>query len=346
MSKRLKLGALSTSRTLRSGKTVNADSSEKTSPFFTEEKRSIKTGAKKRLPIKIEYETIGNEANDDSINKNSAVEIKTKNPVISTDINNIKDIKAEKLEIKDKNATDSTNVKNEQWVPSNWEIVLENIREMRKHKTAPVDEMGCHKCSDPDTTPVVSRYQSLIALMLSSQTKDQVTHAAMQRLNTHGCKPNVIVATPDDVLGKLIYPVGFWKKKVEYIKKTTGILLNKYDGDIPRTVQELCELPGVGPKMAHLCMQVAWKEVSGIGVDTHVHRICNRLQWLRKTTKTPEETRILLEEWLPKPLWTEVNHLLVGFGQETCLPRFPKCSECLNKDICPSAGKNDKKTKK
>lgn len=220
MSKRLKLGVLSTSRTLRSGKTVNADLSEKTSSFFVEEKRSTKTVAKKRSPIKIECETIGNKANDDSINKISAVEIKTENPEISTDI---KDIKAEILDMKDTNAkqssTDSTNVKNEQWVPPNWEIVLENIKEMRKHKTAPVDEMGCHKCSDPDSSPVVFRYQSLISLMLSSQTKDQVTHAAMQRLNAHGCKPDVIAATPDDVLGKLIYPVGFWKVQINiYIR--------------------------------------------------------------------------------------------------------------------------------
>lgn len=136
------------------------------------------------------------------------------------------------------------------------------------------------------------------------------------------------------------------QRKVEYIKRTSTILLNKYDSDIPKTVKELCELPGVGPKMAHICMRNAWGVVSGIGVDTHVHRICNRLKWVRKETKTPEETRNELEDWLPRPLWSEVNHLLVGFGQETCLPRFPKCSECLNKNICPYTSKSDKKTKK
>lgn len=137
-----------------------------------------------------------------------------------------------------------------------------------------------------------------------------------------------------------------FQRKVEYIKRTSVILLDKYNGDIPRTIKELCELPGVGPKMAHICMQIAWGEVSGIGVDTHVHRISNRLGWVRKQTKTPEETRNELEDWLPKPLWKEVNHLLVGFGQEICLPRFPKCSECLNKDICPFAKKNGGKVKK
>lgn len=133
---------------------------------------------------------------------------------------------------------------------------------------------------------------------------------------------------------------------MEYIKKTSVILLNKYGGDIPKTIKELCELPGVGPKMSHICMQIAWGEVSGIGVDTHVHRICNRLEWVRKPTKTPEETRTELEDWLPRPLWSKVNHLLVGFGQEICLPRFPKCSECLNKNICPYASKNNRQMKK
>ncbi|CAL7940934.1 unnamed protein product [Xylocopa violacea] len=230
-------------------------------------------------------------------------------------------------------------------MPSNWETILENIKEMRKHQTAPVDEMGCHKCADPKASAKVIRYQSLLALMLSSQTKDQVTHAAMQRLNTYGCTPETIMGTPDDVLGKLIYPVGFWKTKVKYIKKTSQILIDKYDGDIPKTLKELQQLPGVGPKMAHICMQVAWGEISGIGVDTHVHRICNRLEWVKKPTKTPEETRMTLEEWLPKDLWSNINYLLVGFGQEICLPRFPKCEECLNKDIC-NFSKKDRARKK
>lgn len=133
---------------------------------------------------------------------------------------------------------------------------------------------------------------------------------------------------------------------MEYIKKTSVILLDKYGGDIPKTIKELCELPGVGPKMGHICMQIAWGEVSGIGVDTHVHRICNRLEWVKKPTKTPEGTRNELEDWLPKSLWSKINYLLVGFGQEICLPRFPKCDECLNKNICPYALKNSGKKKK
>ncbi|XP_029171637.1 endonuclease III-like protein 1 [Nylanderia fulva] len=345
MSKRLKLGVISTSRALRSGKTL-ADSSEKTSPYFDDERKS-KTGTKKRLPIKIEYDAEEDKTNVKSTPAAPAVEVKSENVKESS---MLKTVKTEECEIKNENAeqsVDLNNIKDEnRWMPPNWEIILKNVKEMRKHKTAPVDDMGCHKCADPNASPSVSRYQSLIALMLSSQTKDQVTHAAMQRLNIYGCKPDIIAATPDDVLGKLIYPVGFWKRKVEYIKRTSVILLNKYNGDIPKTIKELCELPGVGPKMAHICMQVAWGEVSGIGVDTHVHRICNRLEWVKKPTKTPEKTRNELEDWLPKSLWSEINYLLVGFGQEICLPQYPKCSECLNKNICPYASKNSGKKKK
>ncbi|CAI9561848.1 unnamed protein product [Staurois parvus] len=91
--------------------------------------------------------------------------------------------------------------------------------------------------------------------------------------------------------------------------------------------------------MAHLVMDIAWNRVSGIGVDTHVHRISNRLKWVKKETKNPEDTRVALEDWMPRDLWSEINWLLVGFGQQMCLPVTPRCSECLNRDICPGAKK-------
>lgn len=217
--------------------------------------------------------------------------------------------------------------------PLNWKSVLDNLREMRKDRDAPVDTMGCDKCMDEEGDPKDIRYQSLLSLMLSSQTKDQVTHAAMARLREHGCSINNILDTADEKLGELIYPVGFWKSKVKYIKRTTEMLKNVYNGDIPNTVEELCKLPGVGPKMAHICMNVAWGQVTGIGVDTHVHRISNRLGWVN--TKTPEQTRKALEDWLPYELWSEVNHLLVGFGQQICQPTKPQCATCLNYELCP-----------
>ncbi|NXX97456.1 NTH protein, partial [Centropus bengalensis] len=225
------------------------------------------------------------------------------------------------------------------WEPKHWREQLERIREMRRNRDAPVDEMGVEKCFDSSAAPQVMRYQVLLSLMLSSQTKDQVTSAAMQRLRQHGLTVDRILQMDDATLGRIIYPVGFWRNKVKYIKQTTAILKQKYGGDIPRSVEELVQLPGVGPKMAHLAMTIAWDSVSGIAVDTHVHRITNRLKWVKKETRYPEETRVALEEWLPRDLWREINWLLVGFGQQTCLPVNPRCSECLNQNICPAARK-------
>uniref|UniRef100_T1HK04 Endonuclease III homolog n=3 Tax=Rhodnius TaxID=13248 RepID=T1HK04_RHOPR len=211
---------------------------------------------------------------------------------------------------------------------------------MRKDLNAPVDTMGCHMCHDRTADAKVQRYQTLVSLMLSSQTKDQVTHAAMLRLRNHGLTVDNILKTDENLLGKLIYPVGFWKRKVAFIKKTTEILKTNYQEDIPSSVEELCKLPGVGPKMAHLAMDIGWGEVSGIGVDTHVHRIANRLGWVPKETKTPEATRKALQDWLPQSQWSEVNRLMVGFGQTVCKPVTPQCEKCLNKKLCPTAAKN------
>ncbi|XP_048051962.1 endonuclease III-like protein 1 isoform X1 [Megalobrama amblycephala] len=228
-------------------------------------------------------------------------------------------------------------LKRERWEPCDWRTQLSFIREMRSKRDAPVDQMGAEKCYDAEAPPEVRRYQVLISLMLSSQTKDHVTAGAMQRLREHDLSVNAILNMDEETLGKLIYPVGFWRTKVKYIKQATALIQQEFGGDIPNTVEGLIRLPGVGPKMAHLAMDIAWNQVSGIGVDTHVHRISNRLGWTRKETKSPEETRRALEEWLPRDLWSEINWLLVGFGQQVCLPVGPLCSMCLNQHTCPSA---------
>ncbi|KAK3579456.1 hypothetical protein CHS0354_028258 [Potamilus streckersoni] len=227
--------------------------------------------------------------------------------------------------------------KERKWEPPRWKEQLNNVFTLRKNWDAPVDFMGCDVISDKTATPQIYRYQVLLSLMLSSQTKDQVTSAAMAKLQKHGCNIESILQTSDKQLGELIYPVGFGKRKVEYIKRTSEILRDKYNGDIPNTVEELCSLPGVGPKMAHLVMKCAWNQVTGIGVDTHVHRISNRLGWTQKPTNQPEKTRVALEAWLPREYWKDINHLLVGFGQQICLPVGPKCGKCLNREICPYA---------
>nr|XP_053629152.1 uncharacterized protein LOC128686342 [Cherax quadricarinatus] len=151
------------------------------------------------------------------------------------------------------------------WEPPHWQEVLKNIRQMRAARDAPVDSMGAQKCTDVDAQPEIYRFQVLVSLMLSSQTKDQVTHAAMAKLRAHGLTVDNILATDPDTLGQLIHPVGFWKKKVVYIKKTCEILRKYYGGDIPPTLKDMCKLPGVGPKMAHLCMDIGWGKLTGIG---------------------------------------------------------------------------------
>uniref|UniRef100_A0A3Q3ELT7 Endonuclease III-like protein 1 n=1 Tax=Labrus bergylta TaxID=56723 RepID=A0A3Q3ELT7_9LABR len=233
-----------------------------------------------------------------------------------------------------------TPMKTEHWEPPDWKKQLGHIREMRSGRDAPVDNMGAEKCYDTEAPASVRRFQVLVSLMLSSQTRDQVTAAAMQKLRAHGCNVENLLATDDETLGKLIYPVGFWRTKVKYLKLTSAMLQKEFGGDIPDSVEGLVRLPGVGPKMAHLAMDIAWDKVSGIGVDTHVHRISNRLGWPKKPTKNPEETRKALEEWLPRELWSEINWLLVGFGQQVCLPVNPLCSMCLNQHSCPSAFQN------
>uniref|UniRef100_A0A182K0N1 Endonuclease III homolog n=1 Tax=Anopheles christyi TaxID=43041 RepID=A0A182K0N1_9DIPT len=247
-----------------------------------------------------------------------------------------------KRELEKGNPDEPTGAKETKWEPENWLQMMENIREMRRTNLAPVDTMGCDQFTQDGESALpdrLKRYHCLVSLMLSSQTKDQANHECMLRLKKHGLTPEAIVATDSAVLQKLIYPVGFYKNKTRFIKEVSQILIDQYGGDIPNSIEGLLKLPGVGKKMAHLCMRSAWNIVTGIGVDTHVHRIANWLKWVPKETKNPEETRQALEKWLPYELWDEVNHLLVGFGQTICTSRFPRCNDCLNASICPARGK-------
>lgn len=224
--------------------------------------------------------------------------------------------------------------------PPNWLETIENIRAVRNKFPAPVDTMGCDQAHTKTDKDVDQRFQVLVSLMLSSQTKDPVTWKAVQNLKEKqmGNVDGILAANEKDI-EDTIYPVGFYRRKAVYLKKVAEILKKDYNGDIPDSIKDLCELPGVGPKMAHLCMLEAWNELSGIGVDTHVHRISARLGWVpKKGIKTPEDTRKHLESWLPREYWREINHLLVGFGQTICTPVKPKCDQCYNNVICPSSG--------
>ncbi|GMR42948.1 hypothetical protein PMAYCL1PPCAC_13143, partial [Pristionchus mayeri] len=224
-----------------------------------------------------------------------------------------------------------------------WKRDLQAIAEMRKNEDAAVDTMGCHMLHDRTAEPQVQRFQILLALMLSSQTKDEVTSAAMMRLRAADCSIESVLSMERNQLEELLKPVGFYRRKAEYIQEAAAVLKEKHGGDIPDSVEGLCALKGVGPKMAHLVMQTAFGRTLGIAVDTHVHRIVNRLGWTK--TSAPEQTQKKLEELLPREEWSRVNKLLVGFGQQICLPVKPKCSDCLLKTTCPSSSAKERKKK-
>ncbi|KAF9809239.1 hypothetical protein IEO21_07468 [Rhodonia placenta] len=237
--------------------------------------------------------------------------------------------------------------------PERWRETYDTIKDMRSRIVAPVDTMGCDRPQLEETTPQNQRFATLVSLMLSSQTKDEVTFAAVCKLRAAiggALSVDALLAADDSTIGEAICKVGFWRRKTQYIKQATQILRDEFNSDVPKTVEELCSLPGVGPKMAFLALQDAWKlQVVnvGIGVDVHVHRITNRLGWHKPLTKTPEETRVNLESWLPLELHPKINALLVGFGQTVCLPVGPRCDTCeLSNGLCPSARKMKTKTKK
>ncbi|KAI9892042.1 MAG: DNA N-glycosylase and apurinic/apyrimidinic (AP) lyase [Vezdaea aestivalis] len=216
--------------------------------------------------------------------------------------------------------------------PPGWEAMYQTLIEMRATTLAPVDTMGCETLALPAIPAIQQRFQTLIALMLSSQTKDTINAVAMRRLQTELpqpgglCLENILEAQ-ESRINELIWQVGFHNRKAGYIKQAAEVLRDRWKGDIPDSIEGLMSLPGVGPKMAYLCLSAAWGRTEGIGVDVHVHRITNMWGWVDHT-KGPEETRVELESWLPKEKWHEINKLLVGLGQTVCLPIGKKCGEC------------------
>jgi len=198
--------------------------------------------------------------------------------------------------------------------------------------------MGCHALALKTASPRDQRFQTLIALMLSSQTKDTTNYLAMRNLQTNlpACSADAspgltlenILAVDPDALNHMIWSVGFHNNKTKYIKAAASILRDRHAGDIPDTAEGLMALPGVGPKMAYLCLSAAWGRVEGIGVDVHVHRIVNLWGWHK--TNGPEATRMALQAWLPRERWAEINWLLVGLGQTVCTPEAGRrrCGEC------------------
>jgi endonuclease-3 len=175
----------------------------------------------------------------------------------------------------------------------------------------------------------------LISTILSLRTKDDVTAKASQRLFSIAETPEEMMRLDIEEIEEAIYPVGFYHNKARTIKEVCKTLIEKYNGRVPDDLDELLKLKGVGRKTANLVITLGYNKL-GICVDTHVHRISNRLGYVR--TKTPEETEFSLREKLPIEYWIEYNDLLVTLGQTICHPVSPKCSKCPILEYCDRVG--------
>ena len=176
-------------------------------------------------------------------------------------------------------------------------------------------------------------FQVLIATMLSAQTRDPVTHAASTRLFRVARTPRTMASLTVRQIERLIYPVSFYRNKAVHVKATCQQLVARHGGKVPATMDELLTLPGVGRKTANLVLILAHKSGSNICVDTHVHRISNRLGWI--ATRTPNETEQALYAAADRKWWPLINNYLVTWGQNVCRPVYPLCGSCDLEDLCP-----------
>jgi len=179
-------------------------------------------------------------------------------------------------------------------------------------------------------------FQVLVATMLSAQTRDEVTHAASVRLFRVARTPRAMLKLTAKQIERRIYPVSFYRHKAVHVKQTSRLLLERFGGRVPATMEELLTLPGVGRKTANLVLIEAHGSDGNICVDTHVHRISNRLGWAR--TKTPEQTEQALYKVAARRWWPLVNLYLVTWGQNVCRPVYPRCGSCVLADLCPRVG--------
>jgi endonuclease III len=179
-------------------------------------------------------------------------------------------------------------------------------------------------------------FHVLIGTLLSARTQDATTLAASTRLFRAAPTPRAMAALTVRRIERLIYPVSFYRNKARHVKATCRLLLEQFGGTVPSTMEELLLLPGVGRKTANLVLILGFKSQSAICVDTHVHRISNRLGWVR--TSTPEETEQALYRVVPEPWWPSINLYLVTWGQNVCRPVYPRCHACVLKSMCRRVG--------
>ncbi len=208
------------------------------------------------------------------------------------------------------------------------ELVLKILRhEIKKWKVPVVGVIAEEAVDRP--------FETLISTVLSLRTKDAVTMMASQKLFSKARTPQDILKLSQNTIEKLIYPAGFYKTKAKHILEICKILIEKHNGLVPKTMEELLSLPGVGRKTANLVLTVGFDDY-GICVDVHVHRISNRLGYIRTTTADESET--VLRKKLPKKHWKTYNDILVTFGQNLCVPVSPWCSRCPVDQYCEKVG--------
>jgi endonuclease III len=205
--------------------------------------------------------------------------------------------------------------------------IVETLRREVRSLEVPIVTEISRKRRDP--------FDVLVSTILSLRTKDQVTREASRRLLAVAGTPAELIALPEEEISKLIFPVGFYRTKARTLRQLGRDLLEKYDGKVPDDLDELLKIKGVGRKTANLVITLGFG-IPGICVDTHVHRVSNRLGYV--STKTPEQTEAALRKKLPKEYWIEYNDLLVTWGQNICRPISPFCSKCAIEPYCRQVG--------
>ncbi|MDY6853367.1 MAG: endonuclease III [Thermodesulfobacteriota bacterium] len=195
------------------------------------------------------------------------------------------------------------------------------------------------KWRDPAVTMIADMstdpFRVLISCMLSTRTQDGTTLKVSKRLFLIADTPEKMIKLKVDELEQIIYPVGFYRNKARHILSACKELIEKYGSQVPDEIETLLKLPGVGRKTANLVVTKGYGK-PGICVDTHVHRIFNRLGYI--ATRNPVQTELRLREKLPGDFWIEVNDLLVSMGQNICRPISPKCSDCSVESFCDKIG--------
>lgn len=175
----------------------------------------------------------------------------------------------------------------------------------------------------------------LISCLLSLRAKDTVTVPVAKELFKYAKTPQAFVDMPIVQIEKIIFSIGFYHNKARVIKQVSQDLIDRFDGEVPKTYQELRSIKGIGQKTANLVLAYGF-DIPALCVDTHVHQVSNRLGWV--ATKTADQTEKELKKIIPQKYWIELNHLFVIWGQQVCVPVSPFCSRCVLAPICPKRG--------